>query len=39
MILGIGIDSVELNRIKELLSDRFIDRILSPEEKKLYSNI
>jgi holo-[acyl-carrier protein] synthase len=39
MILGIGIDSVELNRIKELLSDRFIDRILSPEEKKLYLNI
>jgi len=39
MILGIGIDSVELNRIKELLSDRFIDRILSPEEKSLYLNI
>ncbi|MCR3906509.1 holo-ACP synthase [Peloplasma aerotolerans] len=39
MILGIGIDLVDLNRIKELLSDRFIDRILSPEEKKLYENI
>lgn len=39
MILGIGIDLVELDRLKELLSDRFIDRILSPEEKKLYLNI
>jgi holo-[acyl-carrier protein] synthase len=39
MIQGIGIDLVELNRIKELLSDRFIDRILSPEEKKMYLNI
>lgn len=39
MILGIGIDLVELDRIKELVSDRFIDRILSPEEKKLYLNI
>lgn len=39
MILGIGIDLVELNRLKELLSDRFIDRILSPEEKKMYLNI
>ena len=34
MILGIGIDLVDLNRIKELSSDRFISRILSDEEKK-----
>ena len=39
MILGIGIDLCDLNRIKELASDRFIDRILSPDEKKLYLNI
>ncbi|MBE0701327.1 MAG: holo-ACP synthase [Acholeplasmataceae bacterium] len=39
MILGIGIDLVELNRLKELNSDRFIDRILSIEEKKQYENI
>lgn len=39
MILGIGIDLVELDRLKELVSDRFIDRILSQEEKKLYLNI
>ncbi|MDY0294923.1 MAG: holo-ACP synthase [Acholeplasmataceae bacterium] len=39
MILGIGIDLVELDRLKELLSDRFIDRILSKEEKKMYLNI
>mgnify|MGYP001209095584 CR=1 FL=1 len=39
MILGIGIDLVDLNRIKELVDERFIDRILSEEEKKLYQNI
>ncbi|MBU1141401.1 MAG: holo-ACP synthase [Firmicutes bacterium] len=39
MILGIGIDLVNLNRIKEIMSDRFIDRILSIEEKKVYTNI
>ncbi|MDY0075132.1 MAG: holo-ACP synthase [Acholeplasmataceae bacterium] len=39
MILGIGIDLVELSRLKELMSERFIDRVLSPEEKKLYLNI
>jgi holo-[acyl-carrier protein] synthase len=39
MIVGIGIDLVELDRLKELMSERFIDRILSPEEKKMYLNI
>jgi holo-[acyl-carrier protein] synthase len=39
MIIGTGIDLVDLSRIKELASDRFIDRILSPSEKKLYANI
>lgn len=39
MIIGTGIDLVDLNRIKELVSDRFIDRILSESEKKLYENI
>jgi len=39
MILGIGIDLVELDRLRELTSDRFIDRVLSLEEKKLYENI
>lgn len=39
MILGIGIDLVELDRLKEIVSDRFIDRILSHEEKKMYLNI
>ena len=39
MILGMGIDLVELDRIKELLDDRFIDRILSADERKLYDNI
>ncbi len=39
MILGIGIDLVDLNRIKELTSDRFIDRILSDKEKGIYESI
>jgi len=36
MIIGIGIDLVDLDRIKELMSDRFLDRILSNKEKKQY---
>ena len=39
MIKGIGIDLVELERIKELLSDRFIERILSEAEMKEYKNL
>jgi holo-[acyl-carrier protein] synthase len=39
MILGIGIDLVDLNRIKELMDDRFVNRILSYEEKKMFENI
>ena len=39
MIKGVGIDLVELERIKELLSDRFIERILSEKEMKEYQNL
>ena len=39
MILGIGIDLVDLNRIKGLANDRFINRILSDEEKVIYQQI
>jgi holo-[acyl-carrier protein] synthase len=39
MIKGIGIDLVDIKRIEEIESDRFIDRILSEEEKKQYHNI
>ncbi len=39
MIIGIGIDLVDLKRIKELIDDRFLNRILSVDEKKLYENI
>jgi holo-[acyl-carrier protein] synthase len=39
MIIGIGIDLVDLNRIKELMDDRFINRILSSDEKKMFENI
>jgi holo-[acyl-carrier protein] synthase len=39
MIIGIGIDLVDLKRIKELIDERFLNRILSVDEKKLYENI
>jgi holo-[acyl-carrier protein] synthase len=39
MIKGIGIDLVELERIQELVSDRFIERILSEAEIKEYKNL
>ncbi len=39
MILGIGIDLVDLNRIEKLATDRFINRILSVEEKEVYDQI
>ena len=39
MILGIGIDLVDLNRIKEIMTERFIDRILSHDEKIAFNNI
>ncbi|PKK96771.1 MAG: holo-[acyl-carrier-protein] synthase [Tenericutes bacterium HGW-Tenericutes-3] len=39
MILGIGIDLVDLMRIKELVNDRFINRILSDDELKVYHDL
>ena len=36
---GLGIDIVELERIKEHLSEKFVKRILSPEELSLYARI
>jgi holo-[acyl-carrier protein] synthase len=39
MILGIGIDLVEVSRIKKLLNDRFLNRILSKEELLIYESI
>ncbi|MGB1097299.1 MAG: holo-ACP synthase [Acholeplasmataceae bacterium] len=39
MIKGVGMDLVELERIRELLSDRFIERILSEKEMKEYQNL
>lgn len=39
MIIGIGIDLVELNRLKELKDERFLLRVLSNDEKKVYENI
>lgn len=39
MILGIGIDLVDLKRIEKLITDRFINRILSDEEKVIYDQI
>lgn len=39
MIRGIGIDLVELESLKELVSPKLINRILSEEEKKIYDNL
>ena len=39
MLIGIGIDLVELERIKEILSDKFIERILSKSELDEYQNL
>lgn len=35
MIAGVGTDVIELSRIENLLSDKFIKRILHPDEIKL----
>ena len=39
MILGIGVDLVDLNRFVHHLEDRFIKRILSDKEQVLYAGI
>ncbi|MBN2300154.1 MAG: holo-ACP synthase [Acholeplasmataceae bacterium] len=39
MILGIGIDLVDLNRIKEIMTEKFIERVLSIEEQIVFNNI
>ena len=39
MIIGMGIDLVDLKRIKEIADERFIKRILSDKELILYQNI
>lgn len=41
MIIGIGVDIVELDRIKEILerTPKFIDRILTINEKKEYETL
>ncbi|KYD25306.1 holo-ACP synthase [Geobacillus sp. NFOSA3] len=38
MIIGIGIDIVELERIEQLMmkNEKFIDRILTEEEKRIF---
>jgi holo-[acyl-carrier protein] synthase len=41
MIQGIGIDAVDLARIKKLIQDKpkFISRILTPNEQMLFDNL
>jgi holo-[acyl-carrier protein] synthase len=41
MIIGIGIDIVELERIEQLMmkNEKFIDRILTEEEKAIFSQL
>lgn len=36
MIVGIGTDVIEIERISRLMSDKFIKRILHPEEIKIF---
>ncbi len=38
MIIGIGVDIVEIKRMKEVIekNNKFIDRVLTHEEKKLF---
>lgn len=38
MIIGIGIDIIELSRVQEIINNqpRFVDRILTPAEKEVY---
>lgn len=41
MIIGVGIDIVELERIEQLMvkNEKFIDRILTEEEKAIFSQL
>lgn len=41
MIIGIGIDIVELNRIAEIIENngKFIDRVLTEKEKKIFETL
>lgn len=41
MIAGIGVDIVELKRMKEVIekNEKFIDRVLTPEERNLFDQL
>ncbi|XMB85704.1 holo-ACP synthase [Mycoplasmatota bacterium WC44] len=39
MIYGIGTDLVEIKRIKESLSDRFVNKILTVSEIEIYNSL
>lgn len=41
MIFGIGIDIVELNRIRRIYrrQEKFVDRVLTPKEKDLFNKL
>lgn len=41
MIIGIGVDIVELDRIKEIIkkNPKFIDRVLTDKEKKVFEQL
>ena len=41
MIIGIGIDIVELNRIAEIIENnsKFIDRVLTEKEKEIFESL
>ncbi|HCM89616.1 MULTISPECIES: holo-ACP synthase [Vagococcus] len=41
MIIGIGIDIVELDRMKEIIqkNDKFIDRVLTDNEREIFDKL
>lgn len=41
MIVGIGIDAVELHRIEEIIDKRpkFVERVLTPEELSIFTTL
>lgn len=39
MIKGIGTDFVDLNRLREISSPKYVDDILSKDEQKIYNNL
>ena len=39
MILGVGIDLVEIEKVKKIYNEKFVNRILSEKEKVIFNSI